>query len=212
MSRFSMNILLFLETILVFGLGVAGNKVAELLEVSQNAILIGTVILFGLAFLVNVAIVKNQTIPQNQPNTSISINFGRFIPSRIVTIFPFAVFIGLIIAISWFFASPRGMISLIFSFFDYEMYGYVTSIILIFLISRYKKSQAVILTYAIGFAFGISSVIIFLTPELSTGIHWFTFFSWIVIEIATALLMNSQTVQGLSNDLRNLIQDAVKTR
>lgn len=206
-------LLLLLEAMLVFSLGVFGNKVAEMLNVTSGAILISTIILFVLAFLINIIIIKSQNQQQAVINQSLVQNLEDWIPNRVATIFPFAIFIGIMICFLLFIISSDKEFGILFWYFrDYEAYSFLLTLVLLYIFSRYKADRTIILTYAVGFAFGIASTVLLLIPNLPIAEIWFNFTSWIIIELIAALIVNSHAVQGLANDFRGVIQDLTRTR
>ncbi|HEY0604365.1 MAG TPA: hypothetical protein VGD58_15700 [Herpetosiphonaceae bacterium] len=206
-------LLLLLEAMLVFALGVFGNKVAEILNVTSGFILLSTIILFVLAFLINIVLVKSQNQQQAVISQPLAQSLEKWIPSRVATIFPFAIFVGIVVCFFFFIISNDREFTIFFWYFlDYEAYSFLLTLILLYIFSRYKADRTVILTYAIGFAFGIGSCILLLIPNLVIAERWFNFTSWIIIELIAALIVNSHAVQGLANDFRGVIQNLTRTR
>jgi len=79
------------ETILLFMMGILGNKISENLEISSNTLLLLTGVGLGILAIISYFM----TVPaQTQPNTTSRIK--KFLPKTMVGVFPFGVFLGVI--------------------------------------------------------------------------------------------------------------------
>jgi hypothetical protein len=79
------------ETILLFFMGILGNKISENLSIPQNILIITTGIGLGILAIISYLVTNSQQV---QANTTSSLK--RFLPKTMVGVFPFGVFFGVI--------------------------------------------------------------------------------------------------------------------
>lgn len=193
-------LLLFIEGVLVFSLGVFGNKVAERLNISTSLVIVGSILLMCLLLALTILRIKYEKGEEIVPHMPRYIILG-----TITTIFPIAILLGMVIGfvclslLSW----ERFWIGII-SINNYEVFSLFIALVLIFLISSRTRQASIALTFALGLALGLAATFVFLRPD--SNILLYTFGGWIIEMFVFALLINSNGFHNLIGSFRNAIQ------
>lgn len=189
--------LLLAQVILGFGLGIFGGKLSDIINISPKLVLVGSIILITLSWTVAFSLTPNNN---SAPNTQI--HNSLYVPSRVITMFPAAIILGLL---SGFFSVslmpiPNTKFNFrLFTSHDYEILTYLSFIFSMFVLIQLKRDHLLILTYAIGFAAGVSSSVLLLRPEENDVLV--TILVKVSTMSITALLLNSTLSRSLLDTL-----------
>jgi hypothetical protein len=221
-SKKALYILLAVQAILAFVLGVFGNKVAELINISPRFILVSTISLMVLSLAATIVISRyeNRIETLNQlplfPAPSLSERLSRLLLNRIATIFPLGIVAGALIGFMFAllipmlgFKSGIGITDFIF-INSYEIVSFIIALLTIFIISRRRRDISLILSYSFGFAISISGVIIMLHPE--DNYFYYTLLGWSIELAFASFVMRSRTVDALYNDITDILQNLLRDR
>jgi len=219
-------LLILAQTILSFMLGVFGNKIAEIVSITPGFLLAGTLAVMAILFVI--VIMQVQPAQENQVHPSTKFNsfgtsldkLGRLLLTRVITVFPFGVVIGSLTA------AILVTIMLPYSFNiafivgsryyggnvtefpgpkNYEIVCFIFAVINLFLLYTYRPQVLLNLSYAIGFALGAASVIVFLDPGYNEP--KITFIGWC---LATATAAAMVRYQGLRDSIRKFMNTLMK--
>ncbi len=216
------------QTILTFVLGIFGNKIAEQINISGTSLLTGTIILIVILFVVSVRLLQNDTKkdgavspPKNQLGKVLE-TIGKLLLGRIATILPLATALGAVIAwISVKQLIPTAVnIQIVFSSLiknqemwempgprNYEIVCFVVAVISLFTLYAYKSNFSLSISFAIGFANGVSGVLLFLDPTHNDIIA--TFIGWNIIMVIAAAMVR---YQGLRDSIRKVVNSIIQER
>jgi hypothetical protein len=214
-SNKGLYLLFVLQGIFLFGLGVFGNKVAEIIKLSPNALLAYIIVFMTVSLVITVAISRLQnrreSSSQEPRATSWSDTFAKVVLNRIVTIFPLGVVTGVVTAFLAINLVPHGRVSFFYPVVThyYEILSYMVAAITLLMISRKRSHFPLVISYAIGFGLSLPTVILMLRPEQNFA--YYTFLGWLAI-IVTATIVRSQMADGLYRDVKSLVQSLTKER
>jgi hypothetical protein len=129
-SRELFTVLLFLEAILAFSLGVFGNKAAELVHLDPSLVVLGAIFLIVLLFLVTLGRIRYESDEDFLAEYTDSSIRGLLL-SRVTIIFPVALIAGTITGLCSVTFIPQGerLHAVLFSVWSYEAIAFIISTI-----------------------------------------------------------------------------------
>lgn len=215
-----------MEISLTFGLGIFGNKIAELIKIRLNHLLVATLLSIILLFIVTVALIyyedeKKSSIPDEATVRINPLSAGilSFIFSRAVTTFPFALIIGIGVAGILINILP-GAESIAFSIYinhephswvliDYDLIKIFIVIVTLYILNSAKPDAIIVLAYALGFATGSEGISLLFRPDendLPGVALGYLLISFMAVFVRTA------AAQGLAKDFRNMLSNISERR
>ncbi len=220
--KFFLYSLILVQLILTTGLGIFGNKISELVDISTVLLFTLTTFFIILLFFVGILLFQHE---ESEIGRGFSLNnfmgvFNQLVLDRIITIFPFALIAGILTGFLLTFIFPGSSVLEILAFpsiikrsawiwNDYDAVGYIVAVATAFVISLYKNKFVVTFVYGLGFATGFTSIVLLFRPDQNT--FWGTLAGWTLI-VLTVLLIRSQTAKGFAIDIRNLFQYIIAER
>jgi hypothetical protein len=207
-NRELFTILLFLEAILAFSLGVFGNKVAELVNLDPNIIVLCAIVLVVLLFLVTLGRIRYESDDEFLAEYAGS-SVRKLLLSRITTIFPVALIAGIVTALFAITFIPRGEIFL-FGVWNYEAIAFIVSIILIYLVVSRNRDNTLALSFSIGLSSGLSSTILVLRPFHNNPIV--TFLGWLITLFIASIFINSSIFAAFTDNLSRSFTISIKNK
>jgi hypothetical protein len=214
-------LLLGIQAVLAFVLGVFGNKVAEVIEISPKLLLAFTILLMALSLSITVAIVRHETNFGDSgqlalfPPPSLGDRLARLLLNRLVTIFPLGVVAGALVGSGSVSLFPRNRFSGItlpdnINIEPYEICSFIIALISLFVISRKRKDVSLLVGYALGFAVSISGVFVVLRPQENE--IYLTFLGWVVELFLLGFVVRSNTIEALYKELSALVKHLLRER
>lgn len=195
--------LLLSEAVLAFGLGVFGNKVAELLNISAGLIMVGATVVILLLYVLTLARLRYEAGDRILPPL-LAQGQKAFLLNTVITVFPVGMVAGILVAVlSVLFLPGRPLYLPFVRFWDYELVAFLVGTVLLFVLTRRNSRKALVMTFAAGYALGLAATVLLLNPQLN--IPAYTFPGATVAMLAAALAVSSKLFIRLTHGFENAI-------
>jgi len=196
--------LLICEAFIAFGLGVFGNKVADLLKISTAAIIIGAALAILTLYLVTLARLRYEAgvriLPEIQGNS-----LKHSLVATGTTVFPVGMVCGLSISVLNVVFLPgrfeRPFNRLVFH--DYELVTFLIGVLLFLFMARRAKRKLVIFMYALGYSLGAAAIVQLMEPRTNNPAYTFT--GTALFTVAASLIVSSGPVMHIVNSFEQTI-------
>jgi hypothetical protein len=201
--------IILLEIILAFVAGVFGNKVSELINITPSTLLVGT----GTIIIVSLIITVIRINYESNSRIAVFPLIERLFFRRVVTIFPVALILGLIIGyISSSFIS-RGPSDAIIIWAGrgpwlYEVVIFFVSFVLLILLGLRLKNRSLMLTFCFGLSLGISGSLTLAQPFENN--FWWSLIWWLLTITIIGFFATGHTGEGIVDDFKNITKDIGK--
>jgi hypothetical protein len=197
-------ILLVIEGLLVFSLGVFGNKLAEILNISSTVVLVGTLLLIFLLLALTISRVRYEKGQEIIPS-----KLKRTLLDTIIIVFPSALIVGIVLGlISIVLTGNNRPVVMVDAFQtnNYEVISVVISLVFIYFLSKRNRKYSLVLTFALGLSLGLSGIFVFILPQQNNP--YYTFGGLILIISLCSILINSNIFHNLINNFIKLFQSS----
>jgi hypothetical protein len=210
-SRELFTVLLFLEAILAFSLGVFGNKVAELVHLDPSLVVLVAIVLIVLLFLVTLGRIRYESDNDFLSEYTGS-SIGRLLLSRITTIFPVALITGIVTGLCCvtFIPGDERLSIVPFSIWNYEAIAFIVSAVLLYLVISRNRDTTLILSFSTGLSFGLSSTILVLRPWDNNPVT--TFVGWFIALFIASIFINSSTFIMFVENFRKAFETSINNK
>ncbi|WP_029146962.1 hypothetical protein [Methylophilus sp. 5] len=183
---------LLMEALLAFGLGVFGNKVADLLMVGPGLIVVGAGSVISLLYLATLGRLRYEAGESPLPG-SIGSNDRNFIINAVLIVFPISIVAGMLSGALCVLLLPGISFRLLydFRFHDYELIGFAVGVLFLFALSQRRPRRVVTLMFAAGYALGLGATVILLVPGFNDPIYTFTGTTGLMLLAGTSITSKS---------------------
>lgn len=201
-------VLIFLQIACGFALGVYGNKVAEAINVPPELLVVAIAVTMLLLLAVS-ALLVNYQMGRGLGFPGRAIALGRPLVS-FVTVFPFAVALGLLMQFGALLLPNSGAILESVPGWGFHEYEAMTALVAIGTLIFFRGARGnvvLMLGYCLGLSIGISGTLLMLRPGENnpTG----TLIGWTVLLVALGLVTSSRRVaQYVAKTFKTLTQGA----
>ena len=197
-SKVLVYLLSLLQIALSFVLGVFGNKLAELIKISPQTVLLCIVTTIVLLLVVTVMLLNYQSGTVFSFPRSGILTTGRMVTSRIITTFPFAVVLGSIGQFVLIILMPFRVGSIDVPFVgtyinNYEVLSGLLAFASLFLLRGLRRDLVLMLTYCLGLATGISGTLLLVVNYDNALVP--TFVWWEVVLFIMGILVGTKRIR-----------------
>ena len=209
-GRRLLYLLLGLEIVLGFALGLFSGELNELISLGVEAVLVGIVVLMLLSFLVAVATIRYDSGEPIVPTIPLAA-YSRFMANEFTTVFPVSAIVGIVIGFVSVHVFPGKALyvgSGSIPAWDYEIAGYIASLAILGLIQTRTRKRRIVFGFAIGYAFGLPLSVLLMRPFENEPLT--TFAGWLVGSFLTALFITSRLFQTITMHIQEIFKPAEK--
>ncbi|WP_420644628.1 hypothetical protein [Candidatus Leptofilum sp.] len=192
---------IFLELLVVFIAGIFGDQLANSFQISTGTIIVGTVLCLALLYLVTLT-----RINLENNNSLLPKSLRKFTPSKIVTLFPATILIGMLVTFISISLLENELMRIpgLGKVWTYEILSYLICFIFLYRISVVNRDFLTVFLCSVGFSLGIAAITLLMRPFDNHPLATMGF--GFIVALLLTLILRSSAIQKMFTSVSQAIR------